>query len=195
MILENGMTFVWKYARLLERAIFEYHFCDGSSARIVDILRTYQNADGGFGHALEPDLRAPDSQPLFAEFALQTLYANRLRDMALANRICDFLLAHADLKQGIPTIFPSSQNYPRAPHWSNPAASQPSVDRLAGLVGLVNWQGVLHPWLREAVAVCLQRTAAIEYHDAHTILTAFCLLESLAPAQDVGAFKGRARGA
>lgn len=140
--LERGTNFIWENARHLERAVFDYHFRDGSPKRISDILRTYQNDDGGFGHALEPDLRAPDSQPLFAEFALRTLYECKLRDPERAYRACDFLARHADLKQGIATIFPSSQRYPRAGHWNNPASQQPSFDRLTSLVGLANWQGV-----------------------------------------------------
>jgi hypothetical protein len=58
----------------------------------------------------------------------------------------------------------------------------PSLDRLTGLVGLVNWQGVSHPWLSKAVEHCVRYVATTQHRDAHTILTAFCLLESL-PSQ------------
>ncbi len=179
MILEKGANFIWENARFLERAIFEYQFRSGSAERILEILRTYQNEDGGFGHALEPDIRAPDSQPLFAEFALRTLYECNLRDSEMAYRTCGFLSQHADLELGIPTIFPSSRKYPRAAHWDNQKAELPSFDRLTGLVGLVNWQGVRHPWLQKAVEICVRHVATTKYTDAHTILTAFCLLESL----------------
>jgi hypothetical protein len=178
-ILENSTKFILENARHLDRAIFEYHFQDGSPERILAILRTYQNEDGGFGHALEPDLRAPDSQPLFAEFALSMLYDCNLRDPEMAYRACDFLARHADLKRGIATLFPSSRLYPRAAHWENPSALEPSFDRLTGLVGLANWQGVQHPWLSQAVAACLEHVAAARYDDAHTLHGAFCLLESL----------------
>jgi hypothetical protein len=178
-ILENGTTFIWKHARLLERAIFDFRFLNAPSQRILDILRTYQNEDGGFGHALEPDLRAPDSQPLFVEFALHTLYECQLRDPEIANRACDFLSRYTNLKLGTPTIFPSSQAYPRAPHWSNPANQQPSPDRMIGLVGLASWQGMDHPWLKEAVEVCLRLLEETVFEDAHTISTAFCLVESV----------------
>lgn len=179
MILENGTKFVWENARLLERAIFTYHFCGGSGERILTILRGYQNDDGGFGHALEPDLRAPDSHPLFVEFGLRTLYACQLRDTEIAGRVCEFLAHHADLEHGIPTLFPSSRNYPRAAHWNNQTAELPSWDRFTGLVGLVNWHGIHHPWLQHAVETCVGRLATTPLTDAHTILTAFCLLESL----------------
>src|SRR5512135_788905 len=119
-ILERGANFIWENARLLERAIFEYRFLGGPADRIPLILRLYQNEDGGFGNALEPDLRAPDSQPLFLEFALHTLYECGLRDRSIALAACDFLWKHADLQRGIHLIFPSSAEYPRAPHMSNP---------------------------------------------------------------------------
>jgi hypothetical protein len=184
-ILERGAGFIWENARLLERAVFEYRFFDGSPAHIVKILSAYQNEDGGFGHALEPDLRAPESQPLFAEFALRTLYECNLRDPAMADRVCDFIAQHADLKHGIPTIFPSSKLYPRAGHWNNPAAEQPSFDRMTGLVGLAHWQGVQHPWLQAAVEVCLEHISTTRYDDAHTIQNAFCLIESISKTKPV----------
>jgi hypothetical protein len=184
-ILESGSNFIWENARLLERAVFEFHFRGGSPAHILEILRTYQNEDGGFGNALEPDLRAPESHPLFAEFALRTLYDCNLREPKMAYRVCDFLSRHTDPKQGIPTIFPSSKLYPRAAHMNNPISEQPSLDRLTSLVGLVNWQGISHPWLPGAVEVCLEHMATTRYTDAHTIMNAFCLLESLSPERPI----------
>jgi len=178
-ILEKGTNFIWKNARLLDRAIFDYHLYGGPQTRIRDVLRAYQNEDGGFGHALEPDLRAPDSQPLFVGFALGILHDNNIHDPEMAYRACDFLARHADLNQGIAAIFPSSKLYPRAAHWENPTSEQPSLDRLTGLVGLVNWQGVRHPWLQKAVEVCLEYATTAPYDDAHNIGSTFYLAESL----------------
>lgn len=184
-VLEKGARFVWQNARLLDRAIFEYHFLDGSPDRILSILRLYQNVDGGFGHALEPDLRARESQPLFVEFALRTLYDCNLRDPELAYRACEFIASHSDLERGIPTLLPSSQSYPRADHMLNSDWLQPSMDRLVGLVGMLNWQGVQHPWLPGAVEVGLHYLATTTDADAHTILTAFCLVESVSKHRSV----------
>jgi hypothetical protein len=84
------------------------------------------------------------------------------------------------LVRGIPTIFPPALAYPHAAHWDFPGAVEPSFDRLIGLVGLANYQGMHHAWLEEAVAVCLERVASFHFTDAHTIQNAFCLLESVA---------------
>lgn len=185
MSFEQGTQFIWTNARLLERAVFEYRIGRAPSERIIAILKTYQNPDGGFGHALEPDLRATESQPLFTEFALRTLYDSNLHAPELVYKACDFLAHHADLQRGIPTIFPSSQKYPRAGHWDNPHPQQPSFERLTGLVGLANWQGISHPWLENAVEACVKFLTTARCEDAHTIHNAFCLLESLPDGPDI----------
>jgi hypothetical protein len=183
--LALGTNFIWQNARLLERAIYALHFQNGSEQHILRILLSYQNEDGGFGNALEPDLRAPDSQPLFMEFALRTLYDCKIRDTELVYHACDYLSNHADLKQGIPMVFPSSQLYPKAPHMDAPSVYEPSLDRLTSLVGLATWQGVYHPWLQGAIEVCLDDLSKTRYTDAHTIMNAFCLIESLSPERNV----------
>ncbi|MCM3626989.1 hypothetical protein M3194_06395 [Paenibacillus glycanilyticus] len=185
MNFEKAATFIWNNGRLLERRIFELFFLDGSADRVLDALKSYQNEDGGFGHALEPDVRAPESQPLFIEFGLRTLYEADIKDKELAAAICSYVAQHADLQQGIPTIMTSSSHYPRAAHWNFPASEQPSFSRLTGLVGLLNWQGLNHAWLDQAVGVCLNDISSSGYEDSHTILTAFCLLESLPQTDEV----------
>lgn len=178
MNLDKAISFIWENARHLERAIFAHHFYGAPSDRIIAILRTYQNEDGGFGNALEPDVRAPDSQPLFVEYGLNVLYASGLRNTEIAGRLCDFLASHADLQKGIASLLPSARKFPHASHWGNPSAVQPSIDRLIGLVGLLQWQGIDHAWLKEAVRVCLERALTTPFDDAHTLGTAFCLAES-----------------
>jgi len=179
MDFEKAAHFIWTHGRLLERRVFEYIFHGGSMSNVMTSLTAYQNEDGGFGNAIEPDLRVPGSQPLFMEFALRFLYDCNIKDEELSQKACDYISKHADLKKGIPTIFPSSANYPRAEHWSNPLSTEPSFSRLTSLVGLLKWQGIEHSWLDTATEICLEDIHAQAYDDAHTILTAFYLLESL----------------
>ncbi|TJY43842.1 hypothetical protein E5161_00040 [Cohnella pontilimi] len=179
MNFEKAANFIWKHGRLLERRIFEYVFQGGSKSNILISLKAYQNDDGGFGNAIEPDLRSPSSQPLYMEFALRILYDCNIKDEELAQKACYYISKHADLVKGIPTIFPSSAKYPRAEHWNNSHSAEPSFSRLTGLVGLLKWQGVEDSWLDKAIECCLKDISSNSYEDAHTILTAFCLLESL----------------
>lgn len=191
MILERGADFIWRSARLLERAVFDYRFSGGPAQRVIDVIASYQNDDGGLGHALEPDVRAPGSQPVFVEFALHTLHDCGIRAPALAARACDFLAAHADLQRGIAPLLPSALSYPRAGHWHTPYAQEPTLDRLAGLVGLAHWHGAEHHWLPPALDACYAHVARGAGDDAHTIQTSFCLLESLAPTRDVRELRDR----
>lgn len=179
MNFEQAVNFIWENGRLLERRILEYFFFSGSKSSVLDALKAYQNEDGGFGHALEPDLRTPESQALYIEFGLRTLYDANIRDSDLAYKVCDYVARNADLNKGIPTITASSGNYPRAEHWNNKINEQASFSRLTSIVGLLRWQGIQHPWLNKAVDICLNDISSTRYEDSHTILNAFCLLESL----------------
>ena len=53
-------------ARVLDRRVFQRLFSGGAAEPVRDAVAAYRNADGGFGHALEPDLRTPASQPAAA---------------------------------------------------------------------------------------------------------------------------------
>ena len=65
MLSPNGFTrarnFLQLHARPLEKAFFSLAFEAGSVDPVLTELQKYQNADGGFGLALEPDLRTPKS--------------------------------------------------------------------------------------------------------------------------------------
>jgi hypothetical protein len=56
--------------RDIDRACFACHFGQGTQEELLGILARYQNSDGGFGHGLEPDIGAPDSNPFATELAL-----------------------------------------------------------------------------------------------------------------------------
>lgn len=58
-------------ARPLDIALFKFEFNEGSSQQVLEILKTYQNEDGGFGKALESDLRMKESSVLATTVALQ----------------------------------------------------------------------------------------------------------------------------
>lgn len=62
-----------QYARKLDLYLYEYLFEGADSAPVLKELSVYQNADGGFGHALEADLRLPNSSALATTIALQYL--------------------------------------------------------------------------------------------------------------------------
>lgn len=61
------------HARPLEAARYRYHFEDGKAEVVLAALTVFRNEDGGFGKALEPDLRTPASSVLATSVAFQVL--------------------------------------------------------------------------------------------------------------------------
>jgi len=49
----RARAFIYRNARSLDIARFQYHFENGSREAVLAALAAYQNGDGGFGHALE----------------------------------------------------------------------------------------------------------------------------------------------
>jgi hypothetical protein len=176
--LSRARGFMLKHARLLERRLFEVQFAGAEPASVAQAVRAYQNPDGGLGHALEPDLRCPESQPLFVEVGLTALCDAGCRDQELALSVCPFLESASNEAGLVSPILEAALASPHAPHWG-PSALVPDLNPTAGLCGLLHYQGVAHPWLTRATETCcelLLRDAPIE---AHTLLSATCLADHL----------------
>jgi hypothetical protein len=151
-------------------------FEGGTCEAVVSCLRGYQNPDGGFGHALEPDKRAPDSQPLDVQFALQTLDAVDLADPGMLVRACDFLDSVADETGAVPIVLPSLAAYPRAAHWGD-GEFPPSLSPTVAIVGLLYRFAVEHPWRERAAEYCFGALEREPPTDAHAIRDALVVLE------------------
>jgi hypothetical protein len=84
--------FLAVHGRDLDRARYAYHFQDGALADVLAALGAYQNADGGFGHQLEVDIAAPDSNPFATELALLAcLWARVPAETPLLQRAAAYL--------------------------------------------------------------------------------------------------------
>ena len=57
--------------RKLEQLRFHHAFVGPIGEDVALELRTFQNADGGFGHGLEPDFQLPESSPMATTIGLQ----------------------------------------------------------------------------------------------------------------------------
>ncbi len=164
----GARRFVYGHARPVDRAIME-HCMDGASAsRVLAALEGYRNADGGFGHALEPDVRAPHSQPIHTLTALELLRQAGIRAPAVADGCCDFLRRVGD--DAVPALLDGALAYPAAAHWQGPFALQPDLSWTFGLVAELAWHGARHPWFEHARAVCLDAAAEAVTEEAHGLL-------------------------
>src|ERR671930_553011 len=111
-VFTRAREFIRREARLVKSRLFQTLFEGGPPDGVVDALRGYRNADGGFGHGLEPDKRCPDSQPLDVLQALETMDAAGALDRGMAERACDFLGTVADERGAVPIVLPSIASYP-----------------------------------------------------------------------------------
>jgi hypothetical protein len=174
--LEAARDFIYTEARVLEQRLFATLFEGAPADGVVDAARAYRNADGGFGHGLEPDKRCPDSQPLDVGFALDTLAAAGAREPELAARACDFLDTVAEPTGAVPVVLPSIAGYPRAEHWGDgvfPAGFLPA----AGIAGRCHELGLRHPWLARATDYCFAELEREPPDDAHALLDGLTFLE------------------
>lgn len=69
--LVAARSFMGGHARVLDRRRFQLLFDGASAEPVLAALSAYRNPDGGYGHGLEPDLRAPESQPAAALHAFE----------------------------------------------------------------------------------------------------------------------------
>ena len=115
---EAAEQFILREARLLDRHRFAFRFGAGDAAPVIASLRAYQNDDGGFGHALEPDLRGPSSQPVPLEHALQILDELGGFEPEIVQRACEWLESVTTAEGGVPFVLPSVVEGPHASWWA-----------------------------------------------------------------------------
>lgn len=119
---ERAQTFFETQVRPLERALYQYHFQEGTREAVFAALAAFQNDDGGFGHALEPDLHLKDSSVIATTVALQTLRDLRAdEDHPLVRTAMHYLLNVYDSVRKVWPIAPeNTQDAPCAPWWDDP---------------------------------------------------------------------------
>ncbi len=174
--LTRAEDFIWRNARLLERQLFRCLFRGGLRAAVLAALAAYQNADGGFGNALEPDKRCPDSQPVDVQVALEVLDAVGF-DAPMVGRALDFLAGITTAEGGVPFVLPAVRDYPRAPWWETEDDPPASLNPTAAIAGLLHKHGVEHPWLDRATDYCWQTIAASQTEDVHELLSILTFLQ------------------
>ncbi len=146
--------FLWVSARVLERVRFEHLFNGGPREAVLTALRAYQNPDGGFGQAIEPDFRGPVSQPLGVDFAFKVLEEIELPDTTVIQASLGFVSKVSAADGGLPNVLANVADYPRAPWWAAPDKVVGCLLPTAGVAAsLLRWK-IQHPWVEGAIAYC-----------------------------------------
>ncbi len=163
-------AFVWRTARLVDRFRFGYLFLGGETDSVLTALRAYQNPDGGFGNALEPDFRGPVSQPVTVASALEVLNEADALDDPMVGPALDYLSTVTAPDGGLPFVLPSVRDYTRAPWWEPQGDDPPgSLFPTAAIAALLHEHKVDHPWLSGATEFCWRRIETIEGTDPYEV--------------------------
>ncbi len=182
-LFERSKDFIWKNARLLDRQLFSFFFLGGTRDAVVSALQAYQNSDGGFGNALEPDKRCPESQPVDVQVAFETLdqvgaMADPRVQQELVYPACDFLSTIAPVPGGVPFALPSVNGYPHAPWWQTSDNPPAAINPTAAIVGMLLKNRVGHPFVEQGTRFCWAEIAASETTSYHEIMPMVEFLEN-----------------
>jgi hypothetical protein len=170
----RAQDFIWRNARIIDRHLFAHLFLDGPKQPFFTALQAYQNADGGFGHAIEPDIRTPLSVPQGAEVALRLMDMIGEIDQGMVDQLCGYLETITTPEGGVPFTLPTANPYPHAPWWNSEQNPPASVNPTAAIGGLLHKYGVQHPWLERASAFCwkaIEASESAEFHDLIPVIT------------------------
>lgn len=178
--LSAAAAFMATYARVLDRRRFQLLLDDRDPGAVLAALDAYRNSDGGYGWGLEPDLRAPQSQPGAALHAFEVFEDIAPVTAPHGVELCDWLASASLPDGGLPFALPVADAAGCAPFW---AAADPTVSSLqiTAIVAATAHRAAAHdpaiaahPWLARATRYCL---AAIQAIDAapHALVLAFAM--------------------
>ena len=107
-------------ARALEKSLFNYYFNDDNSEGVIEELQKYQNDDGGFGNALEPDFRLPSSSPMATSIGLRLI--SDVNGLKHAEGIVKYAVnylesAYNEERRGWFAVTQEVNDYPHTPWW------------------------------------------------------------------------------
>jgi hypothetical protein len=150
---------------------------DGApGAAVVAALRPYRNPDGGFAHALEPDVRGPESEPAAVLHALEALASVGLLDDPMVRDAAAWVDGIAGPDGGVPFVMPAAAGYPRGP-WMVPSEGGSQLTfALAGVL----WDAKSDdPWLQRGTDWCWSRLEGPGEVDGYAVKFALEFLDQV----------------
>jgi hypothetical protein len=166
--IDRILDFVASNARLLDRHRAGLAVGTGDPEAALAVLAGYRNADGGFGWALEPDSRAPVSQPVAALHAFEVFEEVAPVTSPMAAALLDWLDAVALPGGAVPFALPGAASAGSAPMWDRADTTSPSLHMTAVVLGIAHRvarhdQAVAaHSWLQRATGWALAEIAALD---------------------------------
>lgn len=195
----KAIKYVLQNARPLELAIYKYFFENESNQAVIDELLKFQNTDGGFGNALEPDFFNPNSSPIATNDAIITLYrVNALnRDYDIVKGIVRYLESHDSFDENKKRwlfAIDSNKDYPHAIWWKKKddgiSSFNPSISLATFLICYGNRTSLYEEIIKDGFNY-LENAENISGDDLNCFLLAYELLRinSINDVVDLDLFK------
>jgi hypothetical protein len=166
--LNAAKSFMAAHARQLDRRRLELLLDGGDPAPVFAAVDAYRNPDGGYGWGLEPDLRAPESQPGGALHAFEAFADAGPATTPRALELCDWLESVTLPDGGLPFALPLADPAASAPFWANADPIVPSLQITAYVADMAHRVAARdpavagHDWLERATDYCIQAAAALD---------------------------------
>lgn len=186
MNVNKAESFIKENARPIDLAVYKYFFENESNQAVVDELLKFQNADGGFGNAIEPDFFNPNSSPVATNDAIITLCRVNALDKysEIVKNIVRYLESHdsfdKDKKRWLFAI-DSNKDYPHAIWWEKKgdgiSGFNPSVSLAAFLVCYGKCDPLYEEILKEGLEF-LKNAEEISGDDLNCFLLAYELFKA-----------------
>jgi hypothetical protein len=173
--LDRARTFVLTHGRLLDRLRLLHLSGEASVEQVLAALDAYRNPDGGYGHALEPDLRSPHSETTSTLAALELLDDLGLHSCPEAEEALEWVGSVVTTDGGVPFMLRASEGWPAAP-WM--AAGDEGCHLTFGYVAQAARHGLTPTWLGRAQAWCDARLDRPESVGGYELKYALMLLDA-----------------
>ncbi|MGH3213324.1 MAG: hypothetical protein ACRDN1_24100 [Trebonia sp.] len=184
---DAAAEFMAGHARVLDRRVFQRLFQGGAPEPVRDAVAAYRNDDGGFGHALEPDLRAAASQPAAVEMARRIMDAAAAWDEQLVRGAIDWLTSIAPSEGGATFVLPTLSQGPHAPWWVAAEGNPVSLIQTGQIAGVLYARGFTHPWREGATEIMWRGIEQLTGANAYEMFGVLAFLQHVpdrARAQD-----------
>ncbi len=172
---DAAADFLAAHARVLDRRVFQRLFSGGAAEPVRNAVAAYRNADGGFGHALEPDCRASASQPAAVEMAMRIMDLADAWDERLVRDAIDWLTTIAPAEGGAAFVQPSVAEGPHAPWWV--PAEGASLIQTGQIAAMLYAHEIAHPWLDGATQVMWSGIEALGNPNGYEMFGVLAFLE------------------
>ena len=115
----KAKEYIMENSRELEKLRFRFFFNNEDPVLVVNELKKYQNKDGGFGNAIEPDFRMPDSSPLATSMAIRIMKEIQFKECdSLIDKTINYLEDTFDYSNNRWfSVHNKVNEYPHAPWW------------------------------------------------------------------------------